>query len=578
MKLGMINTIRMKYLQKISLNCCLAFIILVTVLILGKGINTSEFLSADAAHHGMDGIFVLDFVRDHPVFNIYDYAVQYYTKYPALKIGFYPPFFAAVEALFYAIFGISVFSARLTVLFFAIIAMIYWFKLIRLIYNEKIAFYSCLLFITTPYVVEWSKTVMLEMPALAMIIVAVYCFYHYIERNTPGYKYYFILSTIAAVYTKQTAVFIIPLFFLYILFTKKHKRLLDKEVLLIGAALLLLVLPLAIITLKFGGTNIEQSIGDTGGRGGGGFLRDILVYPKFLPNILTYPALILSVISFFFIKKYFYKSILFFAWIISFYLLFTYMNVRVIRYAYFWLPPFFLFASLPLDKNRWKIKNVSFGIILFILIFCYQFYSSFSYNKPLFSGYEDAAKYILGQQTNKVFCQGSGIAEGNFIYQIRRLDKKRRMVVYRGSKILASYAMYANKSLVEHVKNKEEIQSLFDDYGLEFFVIEEPINVRKHGNIKAFKLLREVLRSKEYSLIKTIRLKKERSEAIGELILIYKINKETSVKRDVIHMRLPIIGTEITVPLKQLSNFYTPSKDSVSISDIIKKFLLKNTK
>jgi len=562
--------------KKIGLNYYLAFILLVTVLILGKGINTSEFVSGDASYHGMDGVFVLDFVRDHPGFNnIYDYVQQYYVKYPAIKIGYYPPFFAAVEAVFYAIFGISVFSARLTVLFFAIVAMIYLFKLIRLIYNEKIAFYSCLLFITTPYTVEWAKRVMLEMPTLAMIIVAIYCFYNYIELNKPKYKYCFILSTIASLYTKQTAVFIIPLFFLYILFTKKVKRLLDKDILLVGTALLLLVLPLAIITLKFGGTNIQQSIGTVEGKLPRSFLNDIWIYPKFLTNIFTYPVIILSAISVLFLKKDFYKSILFFAWLISFYLLFTYINAKVIRYAYFWLPPFFLLAGLSLDTMSWRIKKVPLGIILFVFVFCYQFNLAFSHNKPLFSGHEKAAEYILRQPTNKVFYQGSGIGHGNFIFQIRRLDKKRRMVVYRGSKILASFAIFTRRSLVEHVKNKEDIQLLFDDFGLEYFVIEEPFDVRRYGHIKAFKLLQEVLQSEEYSLIKTVQLKKERSGAIGESISIYKINKKTSLTRDVVHMRLPSIDTEITVPLEQLSNFYTPSKDSVSMTDIINKYLKK---
>jgi len=562
--------------RKIHLNYSLAFILFVTVLILGKGIHTSEFVSADASYHGMDGIFVLDLVRDHPGFNnLYDYAVQYYAKYPALKIGFYPPFFAAVEAIFYAIFGISVFSARLTVLFFAIIAMIYLFKLIRLIYNEKIALYSCLLFITTPYVIGLAKTAMLEMPALALIIVAVYCFYNYIELDRPKYKYCFILSTIASMYTKQTAVFIIPLFFLYILFTKKYKRLFDKDILMVGTALLLLILPLAVITLKLGGTNIQQSIGGIDGAEVGDFLRNILAYPKILPNILTYPTLILSAISIFLVKKDFRKSMLFFAWLISFYLVFTYINVKVIRYAYFWLPPFFVLAGLSLDKIGWRIKRVSLGTVLFVLIFTYQFVLAFTHNKPLFSGYENAAKYILAQPTNRVFYQGSGIGHGNFIYQIRRLDKKRRMIVYRGSKILASFAMVTHRSLIEHVKNKEDIQLLFDDYGLEYFVIEKPFDVRRYGHIKAFKLLQEVIKSEEYRLVKTIQLKKERSGAIGESISIYKINKETSLTRDVIHMRLPSIETEITVPLEQLSNFYTPSKDSISMSDIINKYFNK---
>ena len=144
----------LKHLQSNVSRYYLAVLVLVTIVVLAQGIGAGGFWFPDAGRHAMDGIFLLDFIKDFAFLHVFDYTVQYYAKYPALGIGYYPPFFALVEAGFYALFGISIVSARLTVLFFALIAVIFWFRLVKLIFDEKIAFYSTFLLITTPFVVK----------------------------------------------------------------------------------------------------------------------------------------------------------------------------------------------------------------------------------------------------------------------------------------------------------------------------------------------------------------------------------------------------------------------------------------
>ncbi len=189
------------HLQKNSSAYYVTFLILWTVIILTNGITCNNFWFSDDTRHAMDGIFIMDFIRDFPMRNAYDYLIQYYTKYPALGIGVYPPFFAMIEAIFFTLFGLSVFTAKLTVVFFAIVAVVFWYKLIKLIFDENIAFYSSFIFITTPIIIVWSKAVMLEMPTLAMIILSVYFFYNYVELNKSRHGYFLIFSTAAAIYT-----------------------------------------------------------------------------------------------------------------------------------------------------------------------------------------------------------------------------------------------------------------------------------------------------------------------------------------------------------------------------------------
>ncbi|MDR4496979.1 MAG: hypothetical protein MRK02_03495 [Candidatus Scalindua sp.] len=152
------------------------------------------------------------------------------------------------------------------------------------------------------------------------------------------------------------------------------------------------------------------------------------------------------------------------------------------------------------------------------------------------------------------------------------------MVVFRGDKILASSALYENRSLVEHVKDRDEVNTLLNAYGSQYYVIEEFADY----NISAYKMLRDVLESGNYTLVKKINKKTSKKELKGA-ILIYKHGRENTrtylylqnplpksesdsekLKRDFIHMRLPIAGTEITVSLKNLHNFYTPTPQDIN--------------
>src|SRR6185437_4221301 len=81
--------------------------------------KSDDFFWSDAPRHALNGAFVLDLLRDHPLQNLSVWAMAYCARYPALTILFYPPFFYGVEAAFFAVFGVSHASAQLAVWFFA---------------------------------------------------------------------------------------------------------------------------------------------------------------------------------------------------------------------------------------------------------------------------------------------------------------------------------------------------------------------------------------------------------------------------------------------------------------------------
>ena len=91
---------------------------------------------------------------------------------------------ALAEVPVYAVFGISVFSGKLTILFFVLLGSIMWFRLIQSLYDENTALFSTLLFITTPFFVQFSTMVMSEIPALALMITASFYFHQYLKSKS----------------------------------------------------------------------------------------------------------------------------------------------------------------------------------------------------------------------------------------------------------------------------------------------------------------------------------------------------------------------------------------------------------
>src|SRR5215469_17800068 len=89
--------------------------------------HNGEFWWSDAPRHALNGVFVKDLVAAAP-HDPRAWAMQYYVKYPALTILFYPPLFYLISAPFYAVFGVSHATALAVVLvhYFALALGLYF--------------------------------------------------------------------------------------------------------------------------------------------------------------------------------------------------------------------------------------------------------------------------------------------------------------------------------------------------------------------------------------------------------------------------------------------------------------------
>ena len=86
--------------------CAAGVFVLGSLLLFATTPHHGDFWWSDAPRHALNGVFVKDLIAAMPA-DPPAWAMEYYVRYPALTILFYPPLFYLVSAPFYALFGVS---------------------------------------------------------------------------------------------------------------------------------------------------------------------------------------------------------------------------------------------------------------------------------------------------------------------------------------------------------------------------------------------------------------------------------------------------------------------------------------
>ena len=540
-----------KYKTKESGTKFAVFIILIATTILSlRQIGNSSLGYPDADRILMDGVFLLDFMRDFPITHIYDYTINYFGQYPALSIGYRPPFFPFVEAIFNGVFGVNMWSSRLALLAFYMIGMIAWFKLISRIFDWQTAFAATLLLITTPFIAKWGWYTMAELPVLSMGLLAGYLFYRYSETNKPSYLYSTAIIFSLACWTKQTAVFLILWFVIFTLIQGNLLNYIKRREFWISMAIVLFALiPLAAITLWLGKQNLHQSIGDSDEHRtiARWSWHNLIYHFTTLKNShLTLPLLILSIAGAILALIQKDRKILYpLSLLLGTYLFFTYLIGKNERYPIFWIPVFCLFAALPLYYLKNKVIGYTLMSALILGLAGFQTYKVYKQQPNYATGYDVAAQYVLdNQQVPTVFVDAYN--NGYFTYFMRALDEDKSTYVLRADKLLTSSSISSNNWLEVHVHSTDGIKQILDDYGVDLIVIEN----RDVSGIEIHQKFREYLKNGPFQLLKSIDVSSSRPVLQNQQLLIYRYLDRKPATENYIKLKLPIVGQTINVPIK----------------------------
>ncbi len=517
-------------------------------ILLIPAITAGGFWWTDESRHAMGGVFILDLIRDMPLADPMGYAMRYFAQYPALALNWYLPGFYVVEAIFFSLFGISEPVAHWTVIAFCTLAASLWFDWARRTWGVAVAFLSTALFLSMPSWNLWGRSVMLEVPAIAMFILAVSCFERYLDKPELPRALVAGVAIAAALIFKQTVALLLPGLVSYALWTQRRTALWRWDAL---PAYLIVIATLAIVGLhavKFGNLGLAATLGDSHvGVGGSAARLSVerwLLYPNSLVETWGWPLLALSIFGAVLPTRGNEPQLpLLYFWLACWYIMMTLLlgaAGNAPRYTLYVFPVLAVFAARPvfLLWHNAFLRNIAIAVVLFSIGF--NTFRSFVQVVPHVDGYRDAAEFIH-KESAKGPIIFAGKHDGSFIFHLRTLDNRRNEVILRADKILVSHAVHKFFGMPSHVQSLDDIHELIDRYGVEFVLVERPDLV----GIKEFEMLNLLLQGPSFEKIRTQSIVSGGGAMAPERIEIYRYLDRKPAEDAMIVIPLPHLQREI---------------------------------
>jgi len=524
---------------------CLFLLVCAVVLLFETSPIHGEFWWSDAPRHAMDGVFYYDLVRSMPIDHLKRWAMDYYVQYPAVTILTYPPLFAIVEAACFAAFGISNATAQLTVSLFFLATAWGAYYLVRRWLQPMVAFATVLVFIGTPVMVLWGRQVMLEIPTFAFLLWSVFFFFKYLDSERPRHLYLAVTLVVAAAYTKQPALFIIPAYLATLLVVYRARLFHQRESWWSMVLFVVGLVPLVTYTWFWGRANMQQAVG-------GGWVRHSRLSPTTWsyvarfewPHQLGWGVLALAVVYCLgcLINKEWrlQRPALFFAlaWVAMGYAFFTLIAVSSQRYTIFLIFPLVLFAMLAIvhavPRNVAPYAALAFGIVSFT-------YTLATNHVPYVSGYRAAAQYVCSVAPPGSVVMFSGLRDGSFIFNVKSTPECKNITVIRADKLLLRVAIDRHLFGVQDFGVSEvRFKNMLERYSVHYIVIEPNF----WSDLKSMQMLLAVLHQDQFRLLTKIPVASNH-ERIRYNLEIYENTGPLSQTKTSLRVELPVSGIAV---------------------------------
>ncbi len=500
---------------------CIGLIVMVTLAVGAPGITQGGLGWSDAPNHVFDGIFVYEFLRQWPMEQPRAWAEQFYLQYPALGIiVYYPPGFAVVEAAAFALFGVNIVAARMTVLLFAVGACLLMYLLGRRWFDRATGLFAALLLVTCPHGLWWMNDIMLEWPATFWILAAVYCYQQ--DRDTRRLRWVLLLGVtiVMAFITKQTAGFILPVLGMHAMMQADRRRFLLRPALLVSIAIAGAIIG-AYVLLTRSYTALPSHL-----------LRPSLNLSGMLhwpAEILGWPLLPVALLGLFTLLRRPDRGPrgLLLIWFVAWTGFSLSIAAKEPRYLFFSIPPLafaaarFMLWGVERSKTsrsagaddayramRWtsdarRIMLLSVLVAVQLVLARWHFPG----HLPTHAGaVAELAKRPGGMERSKTSRSDAdlvlvdAVRDGQFIFDVyQNAEARGRIIPLRASKFLYARAAREKYDYQQFVEAPEDIVALLNRYGVRYIVIESayPKTDYLDADPPPRKMLRELLRSDE---------------------------------------------------------------------------------
>lgn len=199
---------------------CLAAVAILSLYYFMSAPTDGNFWWFDASRHAMNGVFLSDMLSQggwlHPV----EFAKAYYEKYPAINIGFYPPFFYISSVPMLLLFGVSHAVSQSVVALYTLASGILVFFICRGVMDRISALATALCILAFAPIALWARQVQLDVPAVAMYLLTAWTLIRYLETGRQNWMFAAGILLGLSMLTRVQGVFLGPVF-LFVVFLQR---------------------------------------------------------------------------------------------------------------------------------------------------------------------------------------------------------------------------------------------------------------------------------------------------------------------------------------------------------------------
>jgi 4-amino-4-deoxy-L-arabinose transferase-like glycosyltransferase len=219
----------------------------------------------DAPRHAANGLFWKDYLLNLS-FDPKGYALSYFARYPVIAPTSYPPMFYFLEAVFFGVLGPSPYIAKGLVLGFVLMAALYTTAWCRRWIGEN-AGWAGVLFVLLPGVIRWSHAIMLNVPALALSIGALYHLRRWLESPpaSPLWRHLYVGAALSvmSILTYLTSCVLLLIAGIWLIVERRWRLLWNRRTVVVFVVSALALLPWVIVVIKFEPKRIVMATGTT---------------------------------------------------------------------------------------------------------------------------------------------------------------------------------------------------------------------------------------------------------------------------------------------------------------------------
>lgn len=517
-----------------------ALVLICVVLLFMQAPHGGAFYWSDSPRHALNGVFVMDFIKAMPFDDPAAYAYRYYAQYPALTILFYPPLFYFISAPFYAVFGVSQETALLVVALHYVALGLGCWRLARywLPAVPSLAFAALVMWL--PEVAFWGRQVMLEIPAFAFLVWSSVAVMAYLRGRPVKWLYLGAALLVLGMYTKISVAYMGVAYAALLAQRDGWAMLRNRHHWWVAALAGVALVPLAVLTLKFGQANVQSVTGVADAVASRASWQGWVWYLKQIPSQVGWPVAVLGLLGVIVAVWRRMHGLGF--WLLSFvvgYVFFSSIDLKEARHSIFLLPALVFFAIFLLQQilspNLAAWASVALAVVTAGIT---------AWARPVLyvDGYAQVAAEVARLAPQGSAVMFSGYRDGAFIFNMRALKDRQDLHVMRADKLLLGISVRRELGVEQKGLSEAEIADAINANSVHYVVMQPGFWI----DLDAMQRFERVMASRQFEEVVRIATPANYPAHESELV-IYRNKGDVSQRRQGVDIELKIINRRISI-------------------------------